>query len=303
MRLFYCRHFSWNFGDELNPWLWEKVLPFQFDLSVNGWIFIGIGSILNWPGKYPKAVVFGSGFGYRQVPKGFSEHIKKNWKIYCVRGPLSAKKAGLDSKLAITDSSILIHRYFTPDTTVQNSQHRISVIPHWITATQEAESLSKYCMELGYRMVDPRRSVDEVLQDIANSERIVTESLHGAIVADALRVPWTPLHLVGNHHTSVFKWRDWCKSMVIPYKPSVLGGHYSPSMLGRRYLPALMDRGSFAFQRRRILPKDFVHQLRSVVEKSTGFLSRDDVFEARSDAIQEKIGEFISDYHSGMFDN
>ena len=38
--------------------------------------------------------------------------------------------------------------------------------------------------------------------------------MHGAIVADALRVPWIPARLYG--HFMEFKWRDWTESIEVP---------------------------------------------------------------------------------------
>jgi len=88
MRLFYCRHHSWNFGDELNPWLWSRAMPFRFNLA-DPWLFVGIGTILNWPMMHGKVVVFGAGLGYGEVTPRWLQHARAQWKFYCVRGPLT----------------------------------------------------------------------------------------------------------------------------------------------------------------------------------------------------------------------
>ena len=41
--------------------------------------------------------------------------------------------------------------------------------------------------------------------------------MHGAIAADALRVPWIPV--ITNAGIPAFKWSDWCQSMELAYKP------------------------------------------------------------------------------------
>ena len=48
----------------------------------------------------------------------------------------------------------------------------------------------------------------------------MTEALHGAIVADALRVPWIAVKLFD--HIIEFKWRDWCRSLGLNYSPLLL---------------------------------------------------------------------------------
>ncbi|MEM8612949.1 MAG: polysaccharide pyruvyl transferase family protein, partial [Cyanobacteria bacterium P01_H01_bin.105] len=43
------------------------------------------------------------------------------------------------------------------------------------------------------------------------------EAMHGAIVADALRTAWIPI--VTSPRILSFKWRDWCASIGVPYRP------------------------------------------------------------------------------------
>jgi succinoglycan biosynthesis protein ExoV len=44
--------------------------------------------------------------------------------------------------------------------------------------------------------------------------------MHGAIVADALRVPWVPI--VTSPRILKLKWQDWCSSVNLPYQPDHL---------------------------------------------------------------------------------
>ena len=87
----------------------------------------------------------------------------------------------------------------------------MSVIPHHQTvATIDWKTVAK----LGdIHFIDPRKNFFSVFEDIAQSECVLTESLHGAILADALRTPWQPFQM--GHRFNMFKWHDWFKSIDI----------------------------------------------------------------------------------------
>lgn len=270
MRLFYCRHFSWNFGDELNPWLWQKALPIRFDHGGDGWLFVGIGTILNWPMMHRKVAVLGAGLGYGEVSASWIQHAARHWRFYCVRGPMTARRLGIDAALAITDPGILVHKYFPAEPAGTKS---VALVPHWLTAFSLNDRLSRVCLELGYRMVDPCEPVDSVLEAIAGSELVLAESLHGAIVADAFRVPWTPIAVRQNPHTSAFKWEDWCASVKVPYAPQPLD-----------------------------LTADVQRVLRRLPAAAPRCLSSERVLTDRSRALEEAIDRFVRDYNASAFE-
>jgi succinoglycan biosynthesis protein ExoV len=59
--------------------------------------------------------------------------------------------------------------------------------------------------------------------------------MHGAIAADALRIPWIPI--ITSPRMLTFKWQDWCSSLGLKYKPYYilpLGKFYPPSARGLR---------------------------------------------------------------------
>jgi len=49
---------------------------------------------------------------------------------------------------------------------------------------------------------------------------LIAEAMHGAIVADALRVPWIPVR--SSDSVLAFKWRDWCASLNLTYSPHAI---------------------------------------------------------------------------------
>jgi len=211
MKLHYWRTFP-NFGDQLNAWIWDRVLPGAFDDDAEV-LFFGIGTLLNSEAPSAKRVViFGTGVGYGAP---ISEP-NPTWEIYCVRGPLSATALGLSTSAAASDPAILIPRFFE---SAGARRHRFAFMPHWRSASELHQRL---CGDLGINYVSPARPVEQVLEQIASSEVLITEAMHGAIAADALRVPWIALHDKRNEDTLLSKWQDWCLSVALDHQPNFL---------------------------------------------------------------------------------
>lgn len=215
MRLYYYEDPSGlkNFGDDLNPWLWSRLLPNTFDDNHNS-IFVGIGTLLNK--RIPNVdnvVIFGSGVGYGPVPI-----VTDSWRIYCVRGPLSAKKLNIDSNYAITDSAMLISKVVNGDEL--KSKHNFSYMPHALSSYEGENVIKSICHEANVTYIDARWPIEEVVASIRSSSVLLTEAMHGAIVSEALGIPWVPI--VSRDFIFPFKWHDWCASMEIEYKPSLM---------------------------------------------------------------------------------
>jgi len=213
MKLYFYRGHHENFGDELNHWLMPKVFPefFDDDPSV---LFLGIGSIiLDTHPKDVLKIVYGSGYaGYSDVPR-----IDDKWKFYCVRGAKTAEACGLAPELVAGDTAILINRHLRLDR--HEKVYKFSYMPHWQSV--DVGHWQLVCRWSGVHFIDPRRPVDEVLDELQKTEVLVTEAMHGAIVADALRVPWIPVQPAVTMHRG--KWLDWASALDLELDPVVLG--------------------------------------------------------------------------------
>jgi succinoglycan biosynthesis protein ExoV len=220
MRLYYFRHKdgALNFGDDLNPWLWDRLLPGMFDED-DASLFVGIGSLLN--SKMPRAermIVFSSGVGYGEPPA-----VAANWTFYCVRGPLSAQALGISPALAVTDGAMLVRRVVQP---VAAKRFRRAYMPHLLQEQQNGPAYRAACGALGLHYISPNNDPGCVIDQINASELLITEALHGAIVADALRVPWIPVQ--SRDDIYAFKWHDWCRSLGLVYSPHRLPALWTP---------------------------------------------------------------------------
>jgi len=208
MKLYYYEAPHRNFGDDLNPWLWPRIFPKPLEeCGDDDTLFLGIGSILNHkvPAVPPKKVVFGSGVGYGPLPA-----VTDRWRFFCVRGPLTAKALGLPESLALGDSALLVREVVEP---APAPEYRASFMPHHLTVPHD--DWKDVCDALSIRFIDPTAPVDCTIDAVRRSALLITEAMHGAIVADALRVPWIPVR--SRPRILEFKWRDWSSALGIEH--------------------------------------------------------------------------------------
>jgi succinoglycan biosynthesis protein ExoV len=212
-----------NFGDELNGWMWPRLLGDMFDDDERE-LFLGIGSILyDWLPKESTKIVFGAGYGgYTAAPT-----IDPTWRVYFVRGKLTASTLGLDPKLAIGDAAILVRGCLGP---APQKRHKVSFIPHWESTLVGA--WPQVCARAEINYIDPCASVDSVLDDIRASELVITEAMHGAIVSDAARVPWIGFQPIRVSHR--MKWNDWASALDLRLRLEELKASTLPEYLSGR---------------------------------------------------------------------
>ena len=113
MKLVFFRGKVPNFGDELNLHVWPALLPKGFLDEDESELFVGIGSIIGTQ-MDPKARKFVMGSGYAGY-MGLPDINDGTWDIRFVRGPNTAKTLGIDPKLSICDSAILLRAMDLPE--------------------------------------------------------------------------------------------------------------------------------------------------------------------------------------------
>jgi succinoglycan biosynthesis protein ExoV len=250
-----------------------------------------MGEALNIPPEYldnhePRSkwiVVFGSGAGYYDPPV-----IDSRWRIYCVRGPLTAELMGLDARTAVADPAILIRRLYTPR---QRKIYKYSLMPHHSNA---GAILRTICEDADIHYIDPLDPIDSILDSISSSETLLTEALHGSIVADALRTPWVPIQT--DTTIFAFKWQDWCKSIAKEYKPLV-----TSEILNRIWSPQSKPSLS-ARIKQNIKFKLAERNLRGITKTASPVLSDDSVIESLTNELERRLDAFKRDFASRVFD-
>lgn len=201
-----------NFGDRLNEHVWSHYLGERL-CETDQELLVGIGSLLNH--RLPVGAtkyILGAGVGHGDAPT-----LDESWKISWVRGPRSAQFLGLPAEAAITDGAMLLADLVDPP---QAKRYPVSFIPHCsAVGPGSLEVLQALCAEAGIHFINPESPVPRVLDEIGASQRVIAEALHGAITADALRIPWHPVTRRG---VFSFKWQDWTESMELRYDPTLL---------------------------------------------------------------------------------
>ena len=187
----------------------QRFLANLFSTHMKTALFLGVGTILNQKlPKSPEKIVLGTGTGYQRPPK-----VDGNFSIYSVRGPLTAQALNIPLRKSIGDSAYLC---LTTD-----RFKKLFALTKEISRVCDSSSPDSYNHRLGNHwewLVNFISSTRvkiffSVFEDIAQSEYVLTESLHGAIFADALRTAWQPFRM--GHRFNMFKWRDWLESIHV----------------------------------------------------------------------------------------
>nr|WP_255500931.1 polysaccharide pyruvyl transferase family protein [Caulobacter sp. 17J80-11] len=208
-----CRNARPNFGDDLNGVLWPALAPELFDQDRSEG-FLGIGTIVGMPTPGIGFLhVFSSGVGYDRL-----DGWKTPRRLWCVRGPLSARALGAEPNLALTDGAVLVPRLLAKEPPATGGGETV-VVPHW--ESLDVPGWPEACALAGLELLSPAHADPlAVCRRLSRARLVLTESLHGAIVADAFGVPWVPLATSGNF--SAFKWTDWCASVGVALDPLVV---------------------------------------------------------------------------------
>ena len=227
MLLYRWRGSAPNFGDELNALVWPRLLPDFFNDHATE-LFLGIGSVLDV--RHPPhalKVVAGAGYGgYDRRPA-----LDETWVIHWVRGPRTARQLGLPESMGLGDPAMLLRH---AGWGVNTGGSAVGFMPHFESA--ERGAWQQAAETAGLQLIDPRDEPAAIIAAIGRCRMLLCEALHGAIVADTLRVPWIALEpQMPVHHA---KWHDWADTLglTIDFQPlhaSSLLERVHASRLGR----------------------------------------------------------------------
>lgn len=278
MNYVYYKDPKGNFGDDLNGWLWPRLFGEGKEKDPD--VFLGIGSILFNDSplfrdlKTQRKIVFGT--GVRPVHKIF--RLDSSWDIRFLRGPLSAY-AFNNQFPYIADAAYAIRLLPDLDRFLHMpKKYKVSVIPYFKSVPFfDWESI---CSRLGFNYISPRaeKGVEHTLEEIAASKYVIAEAMHGAILADALRVPWHRF-LLSTPHTegsgvSEFKWMDWQAAIHLYNINATPVKLYRKSFLHQKIKSLSRNRISAEFLVPELVKTELMKTLEDVMEF---YLSEDEV--------------------------
>ncbi|MDB4388023.1 polysaccharide pyruvyl transferase family protein [Akkermansiaceae bacterium] len=247
MKLTY--HKGQNVGDAINPMLFSHYLGAEMLNDSDAVCLLGVGSILGLKRDVKgKKVVFSSGYGGSDYSGTYGERplLDDDWEILALRGPLTARDLGVEeASVPLLDGGYLITDVWPRD--VESVSGRVGFIPHHrsLNFYEDWISLAK---SSGLYMLDVRDEPEKFMRKLWSCEKVICEAMHGAIFADAYRIPWVPIRLYP--HINEFKWKDWGESLNLSFTP-----HTAPEKLhGVNFLTELIsERFSFPKAMARLL--------------------------------------------------
>lgn len=192
-----------NFGDALTPWVLARHGIVAVHTPLSEARAVGIGSLVDQLPQDFDGTIWGSGLLRDTEPR------LPRARVLAVRGPLTRDRLGLGEDVVLGDPGLLVGRHVR-----RSVPHwQLGVVPHSLHHADIA--LERLGRQSGVRVIDVRSTPSVVMGQIARCGAILTTSLHGLIVADALEIPaaWTqrePILWGGD-----FKFRDY-EAVVSP---------------------------------------------------------------------------------------
>jgi succinoglycan biosynthesis protein ExoV len=198
-----------NFGDVLSPLLATRLFGEIFDQDDSERLLF-IGTVIRR--SAPKGcheTILGAGAGYHA-----GRYSLERRRVLCVRGPLTCKILGVDQMLAAIDPAILTSRIYASGTGATGA---CLFMPHHASHASAGSQLRAACATAGLEYVSPLDDAERTIGKIRGARRVISEALHGAVVAESYQVPWVPV--VFGSKVLTEKWRDFTASIGVDYQP------------------------------------------------------------------------------------
>ncbi len=201
-----------NFGDDLNPYIFNHFFGELFSSNKHKDLdFHGIGTVIDSRLKTDKKIVlFGSGI--RDITLKYNT---SNWDIRFLRGPITSNILGFMGEKYIADGaySMLCDEALMPQ--FKNKRFKFSIMPHFRQMdTVDWELISSIA---DVHIINPRADYQDVLNELMQTEFLLSVAMHGAIVADILRIPWQRIKMeaIGSESPmlSDLKWLDFLSAL------------------------------------------------------------------------------------------
>ena len=193
---------------------------------------------------------------------------------------------GLPSQSAVTDAAALLRRQrVLPKREIR---YRFSYMPHAEFSYGAGSSWEKICHDLGFGYISATWSFERILEALAETEVLITEAMHGAIIADTMRVPWIAAQ--SSQVINAFKWEDWTRSVHLEYQPHMLTSLWEHPKFRRSWIKYTLK------QPHGLRMLQIRSQLKNIAATASPQLSRETVLDALVDELEERLSWLKKDF-------
>lgn len=275
-----------NFGDAFNVHLNEFLQLEEFMHPS-----LGVGSILTRDFLSQRGLldqellVLGSGC---RSANTFAISTRKG---SFVRGPLS-EKALKGTVPFVSDGAYLFifSDLFEEIKKSTEKKYKLSIVPYF--RSLPFIDWNEVGKQFNIHIIDPTlpKGLSETLREVAASELVIAEAMHGAIFSDIFRVPWIKLDFLARSFESkevnTFKWNDWLKSIGKEDSPSInTKVYHRPIATAKNYTLKNAYINLFAKRNKRLLYK----ALEQFLREPDGYLSSSTTYQQISDHLSSHL--------------
>jgi hypothetical protein len=205
-----------NFGDSLTHYLIKNIsgkTPVLVEKNDPCDKFMVTGSILN--NDVVNATVWGCGVAWA------NDIIPAKKKIIAVRGKLTGYLCNaqeIPHENIFGDPCLILPKLFPM---AKNPKYKLGIFPHYVDTkiVYDSLGLSDYQLaEHGIKIIDVNDTVENVVSQVVQCEKIIASSLHALIVAHAYGVPAEWVQFSNKIVGDGFKYMDYysCTDVVDP---------------------------------------------------------------------------------------
>lgn len=206
--------FENNWGDSVNPYLFEKITGKKVVSSnvmynfLNREEILGIGSII--VGDLSNYVIWGSGIMWEDI-----KLLNKPKEVLALRGLKTLKKIQeVGGNCDVFGDPVLLFPEIFSSQNIEK-KYKYGIVPHFKDKNKIGVQKIANLNDPEIKIIDIQNGIEEFVIDILNCENILSSSLHGLILAEAYGIPTCRLIFSEEMKGGDFKFFDYYSGVGI----------------------------------------------------------------------------------------
>jgi pyruvyltransferase len=206
--------FENNWGDSVNPYLFEKITGKKGVSSnvmynfLNREEILGIGSII--VGDLSNYVIWGSGIMWEDI-----KLLNKPKEVLALRGLKTLKKIQeVGGNCDVFGDPVLLFPEIFSSQNIEK-KYKYGIVPHFKDKNKIGVQKIANLNDPEIKIIDIQNGIEEFVIDILNCENILSSSLHGLILAEAYGIPTCRLIFSEEMKGGDFKFFDYYSGVGI----------------------------------------------------------------------------------------